>query len=208
MDQSSPKTLGDVLYADRTQHRVSEADWVQLVQRMAARDPLALRELYERSHRLVFTLMMRMTHSRETAEELTLDVFHDLWVRASWYRAEVGTVLGWVMNQARSRAVDRLRFEQRKKRVNPRPGDPSVEDAATGASECSSDAEEQRALLQAAMSSLTSGEREAIETAFFGDLTRAEVAERLQLPLGTVKTRIRSGLAKLRQVLARGAKQP
>jgi RNA polymerase sigma-70 factor, ECF subfamily len=206
-DHSSPKTLGDVLYASRPEHYVSEADWVHLVQRMVAQDQLALRELYDRSHRLVFTLMMRMTHSRETAEELTLDVFHELWLRAPQYRADAGTVLAWVMNQARSRAVDRLRFEHRQKRVNPYPEQPSLGDSANGVNE-SSDAGERRALLESALGTLTKGERAAIEIAFFGELTHAQVATRLDEPLGTVKTRIRSGLAKLRQALASGAKRP
>ena len=65
---------------------------------------------------------MRITANRETAEELTLDVFHDVWRRASRYDPADGTVLGWIMNQARSRAIDRVRFEQRKKRVDPRRG--------------------------------------------------------------------------------------
>src|SRR5919205_4036198 len=88
---------------------------------MAAGDQLALHALYERTHRVVFTLVMRITANRESAEELTLDVFHDVWRRASRYDAANGTVLGWIMNQARSRAIDRLRFDQRKKRVNPYP---------------------------------------------------------------------------------------
>jgi RNA polymerase sigma-70 factor, ECF subfamily len=180
-DHSSPKTLGDVLYASRPEHYVSEADWVHLVQ--------------------------RMTHSRETAEELTLDVFHELWLRAPQYRADAGTVLAWVMNQARSRAVDRLRFEHRQKRVNPYPEQPSLGDSANGVNE-SSDAGERRALLESALGTLTKGERAAIEIAFFGELTHAQVATRLDEPLGTVKTRIRSGLAKLRQALASGAKRP
>ena len=93
-----------------------EQDWVVLVQAIAAGDQLALHALYERSHRFVFTLIMRITANRETAEELTIDVFHDVWRRASRYDAANGTVLGWIMNQARSRAIDRLRFETRKKR--------------------------------------------------------------------------------------------
>src|SRR6185503_42467 len=79
----------------------------------------ALHALYERAHRVVFTLIMRITANRETTEELTVDVFHDVWRRASHYDAAGGTVLGWIMNQARSRALDRLRFEQRKKRAAP-----------------------------------------------------------------------------------------
>src|SRR6185295_13139999 len=116
--QKRPATLGDVLYA-KSKATVPEQDWARLVQSVAAGDQLALHALYERTHRLVFTLIMRITSNRETAEELTLDVYHDVWRRASGYDAANGTVLGWIMNQARSRAIDRLRFEQRKKRVEP-----------------------------------------------------------------------------------------
>jgi RNA polymerase sigma-70 factor (ECF subfamily) len=73
------RTLSDLLYADKAKTRVSEKEWVELVQSIAAGDQLALHALYERTHRLVFTLIMRITHNRETAEELTLDVFHDVW---------------------------------------------------------------------------------------------------------------------------------
>ena len=108
-----PATLGDVLYAT-SKAPVPEEDWTALVQSIAAGDQLALHALYERAHRPVFTLIMRITANRETAEELTIDVFHDVWRRAQRYDAANGTVLGWIMNQARSRAIDRLRFESRK----------------------------------------------------------------------------------------------
>jgi RNA polymerase sigma factor (sigma-70 family) len=113
----SPATLGDVLYA-RAKPALPEQDWSALVQSIASGDDRALHALYERAHRPVFTLMMRITANRETAEELTIDVFHDVWRRAKGYDAANGTVLGWIMNQARSRAIDRLRFETRKKRSN------------------------------------------------------------------------------------------
>src|SRR4030088_3256 len=113
--QKSSATLGDVLYA-RSKAPVPEQDWARLVQSIAAGDQLALHALYEMAHRPVFTLVMRITANRETAEELTIDVFHDIWRGASRYDAANGTVLGWIMNQARSRAIDRLRFESRKKR--------------------------------------------------------------------------------------------
>ena len=117
--QKSPATLGDVLYA-RSKAPVPEQDWAALVQSIAAGDQLALHALYERAHRPVFTLIMRMTANRETAEELTIDVFHDVWRRAARYDPANGTVLGWIMNQARSRAIDRLRFDSRKKRIHGR----------------------------------------------------------------------------------------
>jgi RNA polymerase sigma-70 factor, ECF subfamily len=114
---SEAKTLGDVLYAHEPKGPVPERDWVGLVQCIAARDQLKLRTLYAQTHRIVFTLIMRIVGNRETAEELTLDVFHDVWRRASAYDPAGGSVLGWILNQARSRAIDRFRFEHRKKRV-------------------------------------------------------------------------------------------
>lgn len=194
-------TLGDLLYADRTKLRASEEDWQALVRSIAAGDQLALRALYRRTYRIVFTLAMRILDNRESAEEVTLDVFYDVWRRASGYDPAGGTVLGWIMNQARSRAIDRLRFEQRKKRVHSSGVDPLP--AATGDdSERVVGLTEQRRALGAGLAVLTPPEREAIETAFFSDLTYSEVAKRLDQPLGTVKTRIRSGLAKLRRALA------
>src|SRR6185437_3099258 len=100
--EKMPATLGDVLYA-KSKPPVSEQDWAALVRSIAAGDQLALHALYDRAHRIVFTLMLRLTANRETAEELTVDVFHDVWRRASSYDAAQGTVLAWIMNQARSR---------------------------------------------------------------------------------------------------------
>jgi RNA polymerase sigma-70 factor (ECF subfamily) len=104
------------------------------------------------------------------------------------------------MNQARSRAIDRVRYEHRKKRVSSDVESPDV--ALTRGPQESFDAEEQARLLRQAVALLAPQEREAIETAYFGELTYPEVAARLDQPLGTVKTRIRAGLGKLRQLLA------
>ncbi len=204
---ASSGTLGDLLYADKSKTPVSERDWISLVQSVAAGDQLALHALYERAHRVVFTLIMRITGNRETAEELTVDVFYDVWRRASRYDAGNGSVLGWIMNQARSRAIDRLRFEQRKKRVDPHAGDPvlavETEVPAVETTDCHAALafKEQSRALRSALTALTPSEREAIEAGFFSELTHAEVAARLNQPIGTVKTRIRSGLHKLRRAL-------
>jgi RNA polymerase sigma-70 factor (ECF subfamily) len=201
---SQGKTLGDILFADR-KPSTPETEWVALVRSIAARDARALQALYQRTHRIVFTLIMRITRNRQTTEELTLDVFHDVWRRASTYDAAQGSVVGWVMNQARSRAIDRLRFEQRKKRVGQPPHEAGTEDSATGPQE-SLEFEEQARQLRGALGALTPEERDAIEAAFFSGLTYAETAARLDQPLGTVKTRIRSGLDKLRHALAEETK--
>ena len=114
-DAGAPRTLGDVLYAGMSAPAVSEQDWIGLVEAIAAGDQVALHGLYERSHRLVFTLLMRITASRKIAEELTLEVFHDLWRRAYRFDPRDGTVLGWVMNRARYRVLQRLCSDRRKK---------------------------------------------------------------------------------------------
>ena len=101
-------TLGDVLYAGMSSPPPPEQEWLGLVRAIAAGDQVALHALYERSHRLVFTLIMRITASREKAEQLTLEVFHEVWRRAYRYDPRDGTVLGWLMNQARFRVFARL----------------------------------------------------------------------------------------------------
>jgi RNA polymerase sigma-70 factor (ECF subfamily) len=203
--QASSGTLGDVLYA-KSKAPISEQEWAALVQSIAAGDQLALHALYERAHRPVFTLIMRITANRETAEELTIDVFHDVWRRASRYDAANGTVLGWIMNQARSRAIDRLRFESRKKRSHGGEEQPPAEVAADPRDVL--ELVEQAQSLRAALAGLTPDECQAIEMTFFAGLTHAEAAARLKQPLGTIKTRIRSALHKLRDRLTAEAAKP
>jgi len=203
--QKPPATLGDVLYA-RPGARVPEQAGSKLVGAIAAGDQLALHELYEMAHRIVFTLILRIVANRETAEELTVDVFHDVWRRAAGYDAANGTVLGWIMNQARSRAIDRVRFEGRKKRSHDGDVQPLAEAAADPHDVL--ELREQGESLRAALTALTPDERQAIETTFFGGLTHAEAAARLGQPLGTLKTRIRSGLDKLRHALGGEAGKP
>jgi RNA polymerase sigma-70 factor (ECF subfamily) len=194
------KTLGDILYADKSKIRVSEDEWLRLIQAIAGGDQGALHSLYEQTYRIVFTLIVRIIMNRETAEEVTLDVFYEVWRKASTYDPANGSVVGWIMNQARSRAIDRLRFDQRKKRVNTYPHDlrPTT-DIVDPQKACLF--EEQTRLLRDALDVLNPGERKAIETAFFSELTYEQTASKLNQPLGTVKTRIRSGLGKLREVL-------
>lgn len=195
-----PKTLGDLLSADKATTPVSEKEWVGLVQSVATGDQLAFQALYERTHRIVFTLIMRIVNSRETAEEVTLDVFHDVWRRAGTYNPASGPVVGWIMNQARSRAIDRIRFEHRKKRFDHSP-DCSPAMSSVSDPRSAFEVRDQADALRGALKGLTHDERQAIETAFFSELTYHEVAVKLNQPLGTVKTRVRSALGKLRQAL-------
>jgi DNA-binding NarL/FixJ family response regulator/quercetin dioxygenase-like cupin family protein len=103
-------TLGDVLYANKAKALVSEKEWVGLVRATAGGDQSAMQALYTRTHRIVFTLIVRIINNREIAEELMGDVFHDVWRSAPGYDPAGGSVVGWIMNQARSRAIDWLRI--------------------------------------------------------------------------------------------------
>ena len=163
---------------------------------------LLCERFYDRTHRLVFTLTLRILGNPASAEEVTLDVFHDIWRRASGYDGTGGSVLGWIMNQARSRAIDRLRFDGRKKRTHSIVADPQMPATTT---EVAAAGSEEAHVLQQALQVLTPDERHAIEAAYFSELTYVEVAARLNEPLGTIKTRIRSALGKLRRALTTGA---
>ena len=116
-------TLGDVLYADKSRIRVAESDWAGLVGAIAAGDKLALHALYERTHGPVFTLILRIMGNQESAEEATVDLFHDIWRRSPRYDAAASPVLAWVMNQARSRAKERLPFTSPTQRIDWPAGD-------------------------------------------------------------------------------------
>jgi DNA-directed RNA polymerase specialized sigma24 family protein len=105
-------TLGDVLYADETCEPLPEREWVVLVNYVAAGDQRALRQLYERTNRLVFSLIARITNSREAADKLTVEVFHDIWRYAPAYDPGAGSVLAWIMSQARAKATERVALEQ------------------------------------------------------------------------------------------------
>lgn len=205
MQLPTTKTLGDVLYTDKSKFRVSEEEWLKLIRAISEGDQAALHSLFEQTNRIVFTLIARITMNRETAEEITLDVFYDVWRKASTYDPANGSVVGWVMNQARCRAIDRLRFDQRKKRVNTYPHSLLPTTDIVDPQQASL-FEEQSRLLRDALEVLTIEERKAIETAFFSELTYEQTAKNLNQPLGTVKTRIRSGLEKLRGALETKAK--
>lgn len=197
---AAPQTLGDLLYRGRANPPASEKEWVELVRGIAAGDQQALYSLFTRTHRIVFTLVIRITGDRSAADEVTIDVFHDVWRRAGAYDPAAGSVIGWIMNQARSRAIDRVRFEHRKKRA----GDPraiELSGEAVGPREALAAREHARRLREA-VQQLSPDERQAIETAFFCELTYRETAAELKQPEGTVKARIRSALTKLRQALA------
>ncbi|MGH8144106.1 MAG: sigma factor [Steroidobacteraceae bacterium] len=104
--EQAARRLGDLLFAAMPRPGGSEHDWVRLIRAIAMGDQHALRVLYDRMQPIVFVLAMRILNNRTCAEELTLDVFYEIWRRAATYDAADGTVAGWIMNQARSRAIE------------------------------------------------------------------------------------------------------
>ncbi len=111
--ETAANTLGDVLYAGAARRPPSEAEWVALVRLIAAGDRLSLRELYSRLHRIVYTLSLRIVGDPRVAEDLTLEAFEDVRREAPYYAPKHGTVAAWIMNLARSRAMDRFYRGQR-----------------------------------------------------------------------------------------------
>ena len=170
--------------------------------RLAAGDVSVIGNLYDRHARAVFSLAVRVLGNREDAEEIVQDVFAQVWSQAARFDAARGTFGAWLLMMTRSRAIDRLRARRpgaaviapEPLREPPDPIPTQEESVITG-----EDAER----IRVAMQDLNTSQRTAIELAYYEGLSQSEIAERLQEPLGTVKTRIRSGLLKLRAALQR-----
>lgn len=196
-------TLADLLCADRTDSIVLERDWVRLIGAVGRGDQRALRLLYERTQRVVFTLIMRIVDERECAEELTLELFHDVWRGSAPFDAAGGTVVAWILSQARCRAIERVRFNHRTPRTTALAREPGSTTRVSEADDVLDQGQARR--LRNALASLTETERLAIEDAYCSQLSYVEVAQRLRGPLETVQMRIRSGLEKLSLALTGGA---
>jgi RNA polymerase sigma-70 factor (ECF subfamily) len=176
----------------------------ELVRGIASRDTTCLDELYARYALAVFSLAFRIGRDRAIAEDATQDVFIQVWRDGIRYDIERGTVRAWLLTITRGRALDRLRAQQtRNTRSSP------VETADSGglrdptsSPETSAAASQQTALVETVLRVLAPADRRVIELAYFEGLTHAEIAARLDQPLGTIKTQIRRTLALLRSALA------
>lgn len=171
---------------------------IVLLDRIVARDEAAVGELYDRHHRLLFGLILRIVRDRSEAEELLQEVFLQVWTRAETYNVALGSPAGWLVRIARNRAIDRLRANA--VRVRAAGAAPAWPDAPPTPETSAALSERQRAVADA-LEALPPEQRLLIEQAYFLGLTQAELAERFNLPLGTVKTRIRSGMSALRERL-------
>lgn len=178
---------------------------LDLLRRIAARDQAALAELYDRYSRITYSVIMRILRFPSDAEDVLQETFVRVWSRAETYDASLGSPSAWLTRIARNQAIDRLRA----KRVR---GDIAVEKGSGPGEEAQRLPEPElretpEAVLlrnvtayavQAAMAALPAAQRELIEAAFFEGYTHHELSARFRVPLGTVKTRIRTGLMAMR----------
>ena len=169
-----------------------------LVERVAQGDRSAFLELYDRHVSRVFALATRMLGDRASAEEVTQDAFLKLWTRARAFSTTRGALLTWLLTIARNNALDRIRLEARR----PALAEASLSDLEDGRPDLQapgSGSEEARwRSLRFALAELPDGQRQVIELAYYQGLTHSQMAEMLGLPLGTVKTRLRLGMERLR----------
>jgi RNA polymerase sigma-70 factor (ECF subfamily) len=171
---------------------MSTHDAEALLQRMAGGNAAALGELYDRFAGLVHGLALRILREPADAEDVVQEVFLQAWRQASRYDRARGTPEGWLCIMARTRALDRVRRRQSRRE------DP--EDAAPQGT--GTPRREDDLAVRKALGGLSADQRAALELAYFEGLTHTEIADRLGEPLGTIKTRIRTGLLRLREALS------
>jgi RNA polymerase sigma-70 factor (ECF subfamily) len=172
---------------------------VELLKAVARGDEQALAQIYDNYRVILFGLLVRILNSREEAEDVLQEVFLQVWRRARDFDETRGKPFTWLVTLARSRAIDRLRSLGARDRV----AQASVREAAEEVSDAARDTfrSEQRALVTSALSQLPEEQKGPLVLAYFDGLTQSEIAAKLGAPLGTVKTRMRAGMIKLRELL-------
>ncbi|MFL5461927.1 MAG: sigma-70 family RNA polymerase sigma factor [Gemmatimonadales bacterium] len=189
----------------KTAAATSQADR-DLLLRAADGDQQAIAALYDRYGGALYAVAYRVARQRADAEDAVVEAFTQAWRDAARFEASRGSVAGWLTMIARSRALDIVRARNRRERITTSASAREAEGTlAMGSSPAdpadSFDSTERKRRVQAALETLSPPQRQAIELAFFEGLSQSEIAQRLEEPLGTIKTRVRLGMQKLRESL-------
>ena len=187
------------LRASALQSNLVNLSDVELLHAIAAHDEAALACLYDRYRLILFGLLLRILNSREEAEDVLQEVFLQIWRRAGNFDEGRGQAFTWMVTLARSRAIDRLRVLAARQRLATAASHETAEISDAVADAVGS---EQREIVAGALAQIPDEQRRTLMLAYFEGLTQSEIATRLGAPLGTVKTRMRSGMIKLRELLA------
>ena len=179
-----------------------DQEWAQLIALTAQGDQAALAAFYDRTSPQVFGLVLKILNNREAAEEVTLDVYTQVWRQAHTYDRIRGAPGAWLMTIARTRAIDRFRAAAAEHGRIESLGVARLFANNDETPDKDVEGQERRRYVRQALAILSEEQRQAIALAYFYDLSQSEIAEKLQIPLGTVKTRIRLGMMKLREALA------
>ena len=172
----------------------------ELIARVCWREEPALGEIYDRYCRLVYSVALRIVGDREAAEEVVQDVFQAVWQSAGSFQPD-GSFSAWLIGITRHRAIDATRS----RRFRARAREDLLDDTRLAArAESPAEALMLRSLVRAALDQLPASQRQAIELAYYGGLTHVEIAARLGEPVGTVKSRMRMGMLRLREILKTG----
>jgi RNA polymerase sigma-70 factor, ECF subfamily len=185
----------------------NEEAWNGLVESAAGGDQSAMAQLYDASSARVFGLAVRILGDRNAAEDAVVEVYAQAWRDASSFDALRGNARAWLLTLARSRAIDILRSRRREPPSYPLEAACEVHSGGPGPEDQSSDLQ-RRNFVRAALENLRPEQREAIELAYFSDFSHSEIASKLEQPLGTIKSRIRSGMMVLRELLEHMATAP
>jgi RNA polymerase sigma-70 factor, ECF subfamily len=164
-------------------------------------------QLYDASSARVFGLAMRVLGDRNAAEDTVVEVYAQAWRDASRFDAQRGNARAWLLTITRSRAIDILRSQRREPTYDPLEAANEIHSGGPGPEDQSSELQ-RRSFVRAALESLHPEQREAIELAYFSDFSHSQIASKLGQPLGTIKSRIRSGMMILRELLEHMAATP
>lgn len=192
------------LFALIESHIARNEEDLRLLGRIVTRDQAALAALYDRYSPLVYSLVLRIVRKTDEAEDLLQEIFMQVWNKAESFSQSKGSAYTWIVTIARRKAIDRLRSKEMQSRSTSIDDDPvlNLPDAAYASNPLhAAMTVEYEALMKSALLTLVPEQRVIIELSFFEGYTQSQIAERLELPLGTVKTRMRQGMIRLRDFL-------